>query len=147
MKIKIYRTCKDNPLPTQANPNDAGWDVYAAEDVEFLQGQTIMVSLGIIAQAPKGFHFKLCIRSSLSRKGFLLANGVGIVDSKFCGPEDEMKMILRAPERLNYPPIIIKKGQRIGQLILEKNNDIEWDEQEDRNFGGESRGGFGSTGE
>lgn len=145
MKVKIYRICKDNPLPTQANPNDAGWDVYAAEDVEFLQSQVKLVSLGIIAQAPKGFHFKLCIRSSLS-KTFSLANGVGIVDSRYCGPEDEMKIMLRAPSIINHPPLVIKKGSRVGQLILEKNYDIEWDEQENRDFGGESRGGFGSSG-
>jgi len=29
MKVKIYRTCKDNPLPTFANPTDAGADVCA----------------------------------------------------------------------------------------------------------------------
>ncbi|MFA5048400.1 MAG: hypothetical protein WC516_05265 [Patescibacteria group bacterium] len=31
----IYRINKDNPLPTQANPNDAWLDCYASEDVVF----------------------------------------------------------------------------------------------------------------
>jgi dUTP pyrophosphatase len=151
MKVKIYRTCKDNPLPTFANPTDAGADVYAAEDVEFKINDVKLVPLGIIAQAPEGYHFKLCLRSSMgAKRGFRLANHVGIVDSTYSGPQDEIKMILEYTTNVidGYPGAntIIKKGERIGQLILEKNNEIEWDEQEDINFAGKSRGGFGSSG-
>ena len=154
MKAKIYRICKDNPLPTQANPDDAGWDVYASEDVEFSRpGQIKLVPLGIIVQAPKGYHFKLCIRSSVAHdKHFTQPNAPGVIDSKFAGPNDEIKIMLKSPDnQFGYSdysrPRIIKKGDRVGQLILEKNNDIEWDEQDDRDFAGENRGGFGSTGE
>ena len=146
MKVKIHRICKDNPLPTQANPGDAGYDVYASEDVVFEEpGYIRFVPLGIIAQAPKGYHFKLCIRSSMAAKrGFILANSVGVIDNLFSGPDDEIKMIIQYTG--GFFPDIIKKGERVGQLILEKNNEIEWDEQEDRNFAQVSRGGFGSSG-
>jgi dUTP pyrophosphatase len=153
MKVKIHRICKDNPLPTQANPGDAGYDVYAAEEVVFENcGDVKFVPLGIIAQAPNGYHFKLCIRSSMAAKrGFRLANGTGVVDFLFSGARDEIKMIIQyvgniVDEKFVYPVAIIKKGERVGQLILEKNNEIEWDEQEDRNFAQVSRGGFGSSG-
>ena len=153
MEVKIYRICKDNPLPTQANQNDAGWDVYASEDVEFYNNEVKLVPLGIIAQAPEGYHFKLCLRSSMAAKrGFRLANGIGIIDSSYAGKNDEIKMITQFTghciDDLDIDSFeMIKKGERVGQLILEKNNQIEWVEQEDRNFSGKSRGGFGSTGE
>lgn len=151
MKVKIYRIDKGNPVPSQANKNDAGWDLYASEDVIFDFGEIKLVPLGIIAQAPEGFHFKLCLRSSMAKKrGFILANGVGIIDSSYCGENDEIKALIKARviDKCDYTDDfpIIKKGERIAQLILERNNEIEWDEQEDRNFGGISRGGFGSTG-
>jgi len=152
MKVKIYRICKDNPLPTQANSGDAGWDVYAAEDVSFSPGEIELVPLGIIAQAPKGYHFKLCIRSSIAKKrGLIQPNAPGIIDHLYSGKKDEIKLMLQAPMKFGKwgyfdPETIIKKGERVGQLILEKNNDIEWDEQDDPNFAGKSRGGFGSTG-
>lgn len=151
MKVKIYRICKDNPLPTQANPNDAGVDVYASENVDFRIDQVKLVPLGIIAQAPKGYHFKLLLRSSMgAKRGFRLANHAGVIDSDFCGNTDEIKMIIEyAGETVNGffgNFSTIKKGERIGQLILEKNNEIEWEEQEDINFAGKSRGGFGSSG-
>lgn len=153
MKVRIHRL-SDNPLPTRANPTDAGYDVYAAEDVNFEPNQIKLVPLGIIAEAPVGHHFKLYIRSSMAlKRGFTLGNSVGIVDSSFCGPQDQIQAIIKAPARyttcwLNicFEDLHIKKGERVGQLILEKNIEIEWDEQENRNFAGESRGGFGSSG-
>lgn len=151
MKVKIYRINKDNPLPTQANKNDAGWDCYASQDVEIDYGCVGMVPLGIIAQAPEGHHFKLVLRSSAAfKRAFMLANGVGIIDSSYCGETDEIKALIRVPDMRDGDfidePYIIKKGERIAQLILEKNTEIQWDEQEDQNFAGKNRGGFGSTG-
>jgi len=142
MKVRIYRTCKDNPLPTQANPNDAGWDCYASKKVIFAWPREVKaVPLGIIAEAPTGFHWKLCLRSSMVKRGLRLANSVGIIDALYCGPTDEIKALIQGDAGA-----VIEKGDRICQLILEKNYDIEWEEQEDINFGGKDRGGIGSSG-
>lgn len=152
MKARIHRLCKDNPLPTQGNAGDAGYDVYAAANVEFAYDEIKLVPLGIIAEAPEGFHFKLCIRSSAAfKRGFTLANSVGVVDHAFCGEKDQIQAIIKAPsisthKILGGGNMVISKGERVVQLILEKNNDIEWDEQDVPNFVAESRGGFGSTG-
>ena len=152
MKVKIYRIDKDNLLPLQANKGDAGYDCFASKDVYFCAEEIKLVPLGIIAQAPEGYHFKLCLRSSLAKKrGFTLANGVGIIDYLYSGENDEIKALLKAPGYENHTSLwidrIIRKGERIAQLILEKNEEIEWDEQEERNFVEKSRGGFGSSGE
>ena len=147
MKVRIYRICKDNPLPTQSNSGDAGWDVYAAEDCNFSAKESKLVPLGIIAEAPKGYHFKLCLRSSMGwKKGFRLCNGVGIIDHEYSHEKDQ---IFLAAEWTGVKGNgEIKKGDRVGQLILEKNNDIEWEEQSVPDFrDGKSRGGFGSTGD
>lgn len=145
-RVRIHRLDKDLPLPSRANPTDAGFDVYAAEDVTFKGGEVVLVSLGIIAEAPVGYHFKLYLRSSMAfKRGFALGNGVGIIDSSYSGPNDVMRAILRyqgTPRSTSH----IKKGERIGQLILAKNIDIEWVEQEEQDFAGKDRGGFGSTG-
>lgn len=145
MKSKIFRTCKDNHLPNRADSKSAGYDVYASERVEFNPGDIKLVPIGIIAQAPKGHHFKLLLRSSMAyKRKFMLANSVGLIDENFCGPEDEMKAIIYFTKTEGSETIL--KGERVGQLLLEKNIDIEWVEQEDKDFVGKSRGGFGSTG-
>lgn len=155
MKVRIHRLCKDNPLPTQGNAGDAGFDVYAAKNFEFDYDEIKLVPLGIIAEAPEGYHFKLCIRSSMAwKRGFTVPNAPGIIDHSYCGKKDQIHAILKAPSeqtslRKGLAPsnLCIHKGERVAQLILEKNNEVEWDEQDVADFVAESRGGFGSTGE
>ena len=149
-RCRIHKLHGDLPLPAQANFGDAGWDLVAADTVTFDPLQIKLVPLGIIAEAPLGYHFKLFLRSSMAKKGWSLANSVGIIDSSYAGPEDEIKALIRAPKptwnNLATEYFTIERGQRICQLILEKNNDIVWDVQENRDFAGKSRGGFGSSG-
>lgn len=152
MKCRIYRINRAMSLPSRAHSSDAGMDVYASEDAAFKPGETKLIPLGIIVEAPEGFHWKLFLRSSMAcKRGFSLKNGVGIVDHEYSGIADEMKACIQAPEchhGYGYGPVFeIKAGERIGQILLEKNYEVEWDEQEDRAFAGPSRGGFGSSGQ
>jgi len=76
---------------------------------------------------------------------------VGIIDEDYCGPEDEVKVALIKhynPAEPADQSFVIEKGTRIAQLIFEKNEfpEIEWVEQDNPDFAGETRGGFGSTG-
>jgi dUTP pyrophosphatase len=153
MKIRIYRKDKSIPLPQRQTERSVGLDVYSAEDISMLAGQTVLVPTGLVIESPPNLYFKIHIRSGFAIKnGISLANDVGIVDEDYCGPDDEVKIGLirhynpTDPERQN--PLLIKKGTRIAQIIFEQNSlpEIEWDEQLHPDFSGKSRGGFGSTG-
>jgi len=153
MKIRVYRKDKSIPLPERKTVRSAGLDVYAAQTVELLPGQVVMVPTGLIIESPPGYFFRIYIRSGFAVKnGVSLANDVGIVDEDYCGPEDEVKIALirhynpADPQR--DKPLIIEKGTRIAQIIFEKNDllEIEWEEQNSPDFAGKTRGGFGSTG-
>ena len=146
MKCSIYRIHKDVSLPTKNKPSDAGWDVYSPEDFDIPAGVPTVVRLGIIVRAPEGFHWKLVLRSSAAfKRGFRLINSVGIIDSSYAGYGDEVGALL---EYSGYAGSYgrISKGERVCQLLLEKNEEVEWVEEEDRNFAGSSRGGIGSSG-
>jgi dUTP pyrophosphatase len=71
----------------------------------------------------------------------MVANGVGVVDPDYCGPEDEVKI-----EVYNFTarPVHIRSGDRIAQGILIPTIRVEWDEAAELKR--ESRGGFGATG-
>ena len=153
MKIRIYRKDKSIPLPQRQTDRSVGLDVYSAEDVAILAGQTVMVPTGLIIESPPDYYFKIHIRSGLAIKsGISLANDVGIVDEDYCGPDDEVKIGLIRHYNPADPqlrkPFLIKKGTRIAQIIFERNDltDVEWEEQQSPDFAGKSRGGFGSTG-
>ena len=71
----------------------------------------------------------------------MVANGVGIVDSDYCGPEDEVKIAV-----LNFTgaPVKVAAGDRIAQGVLLPATRVSW--QEVDTVRTDSRGGFGSTG-
>ena len=146
MKLKIFRKDKDIPLPEKMTDLSAGMDVRAAEDVALNPNEAVMVPTGLIIQCPEGYHIKLFLRSSLAYKHrLMLGNGTGIIDEDYCGESDYIGLIIHSS---NPKPIMIEKGERIGQIMFEKNQfDVEWDEQDMPGFAGKSRGGFGSTGE
>jgi dUTP pyrophosphatase len=153
MIIRIYRRDKSIPLPERKTDRSIGLDVYAAETVSLSMGQPVLIPTGLIISAPPGYYFKIFIRSGLAiKEGISLVNDVGIIDEDYCGPEDEVKIgLIRHynPSQPNgHTPFIIEKGTRIAQIIFEKNEfpHIEWDEKDDPNFAGQTRGGFGSTG-
>jgi dUTP pyrophosphatase len=147
--VRVYRLDKGVPLPEQKTPGSAGWDVYASETVLLEPGKVTLIPTGLIIEAPEGYHFRVYIRSGFSVKNNVsLVNSVGIIDGDYCGPEDFLKIAMVANFYPGAEPVVINRGDRIAQLIFEKNavNEIEWREEQNPAFHGESRGGFGSTG-
>ena len=83
----------------------------------------------------------LCNRSSNpSKKGLILSNSIGIVDSDYYGNPDNDGHIMFAFFNIKDEDIEIKKGDCIGQAIFQKYFVADEDVAE-----GERMGGFGST--
>lgn len=101
----------------------------------------ILVPTGIKAQLDPGTYLELSVRSSCPLKYWLvLANGVGVVDGDYYNnPSTEGEIFFQL---INFSPIpiILKKGDVIGQGIIKPYLKIEND-----NSNGERVGGFGST--
>lgn len=104
-----------------------------------------LVPTGVKIDLPEGTYLQLSVRSSCPLKNWLiLANGVGIIDPGFYGPdgaenEGHIHFML-----INLSPyaIKLKRGDRIGQGCL-----IPYLTTDDDNASGERAGkGFGSTG-
>jgi dUTP pyrophosphatase len=74
------------------------------------------------------------------KRGLMVANGVGVVDSDYCGPADEVKIAV-----LNFTsePVRVASGDRIAQGIILPAPQVVWEESTDLRT--DSRGGFGST--
>lgn len=132
-------------LPRRSTKNSAGYDVEAAEDTvipAFKLGQKpILVKTGIKAYMEPDEVLILANRSSNpGKKGLILANSIGVVDSDYYGNPDNDGHIMFAFYNVKEEDIEIKKGERIGQAIFQKylvaDNDISQ---------GERTGGFGST--
>jgi len=130
-------------LPAYESPGAAGFDLAASADVEIPAGQIALVPTGLVIEVPPGHFLGIFARSSTPlKRGLMVANGVGVIDSDYCGATDEIKV-----QVLNFTQaaVVVKQGDRIAQGLLMPFVRADWRESsEDLRAG--ARGGFGSTG-
>jgi len=120
LKIKFIKTHPQAIIPKAAHDfGDAGFDLYAVEDVTLPPGEVTMVSTGLqLADCPlqdsSGDQYFLDIRSrsGLSRK--LVFPVTGTVDVNYRG---EMMVVLG---NLGKEPYHVVKGERVAQLVIQR---------------------------
>jgi len=146
---KMFKKLTDDAILPQAQTRySAGFDVYANEDVTIEAGQTKLVPLGIALDLTaeginnyKDCFFGLYLRSSFGARGLILPNGVGIIDIDYKG---EIKQIIYNAS-FDNKMLEIKKGDRVGQLILHKHYGLQLISDSYRKDA-QRVSGFGSTG-
>ena len=142
MQLKIKRLQHAVGLPEPATGGAAGFDLAAATDMEIPPRSIRLVGTGLVIAVPSGHFLGIFARSSTPlKRGLMVANGVGIIDSDYCGPEDEIKIQVF---NITDAPVNVSRGDRLAQGILLPAPPIEWDEVDE--IARPSRGGFGSTG-
>lgn len=112
-------------LPVRKTKFSAGYDVEAAEDCiipSFKKGiKPTLVKTGIKAYMQEDEVLILANRSSNpGKKGLILANSIGVVDSDYYGNPDNDGHIMFAFFNIKDEDIEIKKGDTIGQAIFQK---------------------------
>lgn len=141
MKVKIKRIDKELPLPQYQTAGAVAFDLYAREDTKIEPGETVAVPANVIVCVPKGYFFMVAARSSLAKKkGLMLSNSVGVIDQDYCGPDDEVNLLLY---NFKNEPCHINRGERLAQGIFVKIDKADWEEMEETEQ--PTRGGIGST--
>jgi dUTP pyrophosphatase len=141
MKITISRLDPSVSLPQYETSGAAGFDLAASVDMTVAPGQVTLVPTGLVIAVPDGHVLGIFARSSTPlKRGLMVANGVGLVDSDYRGPKDEIKI-----EVVNFTqaPVQIARGDRLAQGVVLKFERAEWQEAAAT---APTRGGFGSTG-
>ena len=139
LQIK-YLTEDAQPLSYIEGKSD--WiDLRAAGDVVFSSGEFKLIPLGIAVKLPEGYEAHVAPRSSTFKNfGLLQVNGVGVVDSSYCGDHDEWFVPMLATR-----DVTVHKGDRICQFrVMANQPPLSFKVVEQ--LTGEDRGGFGSTG-
>lgn len=132
-------------IPVRKTAKSAGYDIEAAEDTiipPFKLGQKpTLVKTGLKAYCEPDEFYMLCNRSSNpGKRGLVMANSVGIIDSDYYGNEDNDGHFMFAFYNMFDHEVVIKKGDAIGQAIFMK-----YLVTDDDNAQGTRKGGFGST--
>jgi dUTP diphosphatase len=132
----------DISFPKYMTKYSAGMDIYAAvkTDEIIYPGQRKMISTGIAIALPEGYEAEIRPRSGLAaRYGVTLVNAPGTIDSDYRG---EIGIIL-----INHgeEPFVIKRGDRIAQMIVHRVCKVSWIECGKLDTTTRGDGGFGHT--
>lgn len=168
--VRIMLTGAGGVVPTYAKRGDAGADVYAAPsklgeeevarlnslnsyldekdnhssvcvgDYSLLPGQTILVDLRIRIELPTGWEMQVRSRSGLAKRGIVVANAPGTIDSGYRGP---CMVLLRNDGECAR---VIRAGTRVAQFVVKRAPQAEFTVVRQLTSSDRGEGGFGSTG-
>ena len=140
MKVRVINK-SDNDLPSYETLGSAGCDVRSTHSATIGPGLSTLIKTGLYVEIPLGYEIQVRQRSGLAyTKQITVLNSPGTIDADYRG---EIGVII-----INHglSKVTLEKGERIGQLVLNKVEQIEWNPVlalVDTNRGS---GGFGSTG-
>ena len=114
---------------------------YLIESITINPGGRALIPTGLRVAIPEGYEIQVRPRSGLALKnGITLLNTPGTIDADYRG---DIGVIV-----INHgtEPFTIMAGDRIGQIVLNKVERIEWKEVDNLPDTIRGEGGFGSTG-
>jgi dUTP pyrophosphatase len=141
MNVQVRRVDSQLPLPEYKTVGAAAMDCAARVDITIAPKSCGYVPLNISLKPPRGHFVLLAARSSLHKRGLMLANGIGIGDEDFSGDSDEYHAAL-----YNFSDVQaeIRRGDRIVQMLILPCDRVKWIEV--ATLDAPDRGGFGTTG-
>jgi dUTP pyrophosphatase len=168
--MNIYRMNEKAELPTYATPGSACFDIKACfkngdrlksynswnkeqavavkgvsttpDAFQLPPGIRVLIPTGLIFDVPEKHVMKLYISSGTAlKKGLVLANGVGIIDSDYT--IETFIMVVNMTDSL----VKIENGDRIAQGVVEKVIQSKFTETTKPLEFTDRKGGFGSTDE
>jgi dUTP pyrophosphatase len=145
IEIKRLRPSQNSiALPRYVTEGAAGMDLCAdiENDLQLAPLERALIPTGFAMALPAGFEAQIRPRSGLALKqGLTLVNSPGTIDSDYRG---EIQLIAI---NLGTEPIVIQRGQRIAQMIVQRVVRAEWHEVNDLPSTSTQAGGFGHTDE
>jgi dUTP pyrophosphatase len=129
-------------LPAYMTEGAAGMDICADIDHDRTLAplERALIPAGLAIALPPGFEAQIRPRSGLAlRQGLTMINSPGTIDSDYRG---EIQLIAI---NLGSEPIVIHRGQRIAQMIIQRVVRAEWVEIEELPSSARESGGFGHT--
>ena len=142
MKINIVNKSSHN-LPSYETLASAGMDLRAhtPEPITLQPQERELIKTGLFMELPIGVEAQVRPRSGLAlKKGISVLNAPGTIDADYRG---EIGVILI---NLSSEPFTIASGDRIAQLVIQKVEEVAWEESDELDDTERGLGGFGHSG-
>lgn len=148
IQVKFKKLNENAIIPKPATPYAGAMDVTCTEII--VEDGYVRCLTGFSTEIPEGYRIICAARSSITKTGWMLANGIGIVDSDYRG-EWEFRFA-PVPNKVGFGTYLSAKnfpyqiGDRVGQIFIEKVTEMEFVETDTLSDTERMDGGFGSTG-
>lgn len=142
-RVSSIKLIKQDPravVPQRNNVEDAGVDLRSLDDVIIPPLGRVLVHTGLILEIPKNYYGRVAPRSGLALKHGLDVLA-GVIDSSYRG---EICVVLHNTDA--YESAILKAGDRIAQLIIERHYNFDFEEVDELSDTTRASKGFGSSG-
>jgi dUTP pyrophosphatase len=145
IRIQIKRlrpSSVEVPLPVYMTEGSAGMDLCAdvESELQLAPMQRALIPTGFAIALPPGFEAQIRPRSGLALKeGLTMANSPGTIDADYRG---EIQLIAI---NLGQEPVVIRRGQRIAQMVVQRVVRAQWQEVQELPSSERQGGGFGHT--
>jgi len=136
--LLVERINPEAKLPEKAHQSDAGYDLFAVENVSIPPYGQAKIGTGVKMAIPQNFAGLIWDKSSLAAQGLKTMGGV--IDSGYRGE------IIIIAKNLTEEFFNITKGQKVAQIIIQEIGDIPLIETEISDSTEREDSGFGSTG-
>jgi dUTP pyrophosphatase len=133
---KLHESAK---IPVYAYDHDAGFDLFACEEVTIAPGKRAAVKTGIALAIPDGYAGLIWDKSGISINGGLKTLG-GVVDAGYRGE------VLVGIVNLSGEPYTFKAGDKVAQMLVQKVERVTLEEVGILDDTSRSDRGFGSSG-
>jgi dUTP pyrophosphatase len=141
LTVRITKRDPRAQIPEYQTDGAAAFDFAIIEDSSVPPCGHALLRTGLVIGVPADHVLHVYARSSLFKKyGLVLANSVGVIDSDYCGPDDEVLISVWNPGDAETR---VPAGTRVAQGIVFPRPRVRWAVAEAT---GPGRGGFGSTG-
>lgn len=143
LNVEFARLDSAAIIPTQGSPQAAGWDLYALEETVVKRNSSSMIRTGLAIAIPEGWEGQIRCRSSLGKKGMIMPNGIGTIDSDYRG-----ELMVLATWIGEGNEFVVQQGERVAQLLFSRVPQVKFVERSFEELGTTQRGkgGFGSSG-
>jgi dUTP pyrophosphatase len=138
--LKFKRLCQNAKVPTRGSDGAAGYDLYSVETVAIPPHSRALIKTGLSVKIPDGHYGRIASRSGLAQRESADVCA-GVVDQDYRG---EVGVLIHNADPLRC--LLLRAGERVAQLILEKCSILPLEEVEDLDVTSRNNGGFGSTG-
>jgi dUTP pyrophosphatase len=145
IRIRIKRLRPSSaaiPLPAYMTEGSAGMDLCAdiERELSLAPMERALIPTGVAIALPEGYEAQIRPRSGLALKeGLTMANSPGTIDSDYRG---EIQLIAI---NLGRHSLVIKRGQRLAQMVFQRVIRVQWQEVEDLPPSKRQGSGFGHT--